>query len=474
MASNRPGHQFVRELERGRQLFFNGDRDGAAALFRQILERDRNQPDALHYSGVIAYLEHRYEDAIRLLRRALPQRGQDSELSSNLGLALQADGQFTAAITAFRRAAALAPAFPQHQAYLANALRDAGLLPEAVAACNQALTLEPRFALPRFSRALCTLLAGDWRTPWPDYEWRVAADSGTEYAAAPGNASALLPRPSQWRTAMPDRPRILVLAEQGLGDELFFLRYAPLVREHCEWLGYRTGQKLAPLLTGAAGIDQVIATEAALPPFDFALLVGDLPLLCADLPLETPPPSLPLVPRPECRHEALQRLHQAGPGPYLGISWRAGPAPVPGEKPGRRKRVPLGPLADAISQWPGTFVSLQRQPGEGEISQLAALLGRPVADFDSANEDLSLMLGVTSLLDEYVGVSNTNMYLRAAAGRQARVMVTVPPDWRWTESATVSPWFPDFRLYRECRQHGWDPALTLLREDLKPGASGPG
>ena len=60
-----------------------------------------------------------------------------------------------------------------------------------------------------------------------------------------------------------------------------------------------------------------------------------------------------------------------------------------------------------------------------------------------------------ALLDDYVGVSNTNMHLRAGLGLTARVLVPLPPEWRWQADAAESPWFPGFAIYRQTHAAGW-------------------
>ena len=73
---------------------------------------------------------------------------------------------------------------------------------------------------------------------------------------------------------------------------------------------------------------------------------------------------------------------------------------------------------------------------------------------------------VCESVDEYVGVSNTNMHLRASAGRTARVLVPAPAEWRWMQSGPCSPWFPGFSIYRPSLQGDWANALAALRSDL--------
>jgi hypothetical protein len=80
--------------------------------------------------------------------------------------------------------------------------------------------------------------------------------------------------------------------------------------------------------------------------------------------------------------------------------------------------------------------------------------------------NLERLLGLLSLLDDYAGVSSTDMHLRAALGLAARVLVPMPPDWRWMEKGDASPWYPAFRVYRQAVDRSWDKALARLTRDL--------
>jgi hypothetical protein len=89
-----------------------------------------------------------------------------------------------------------------------------------------------------------------------------------------------------------------------------------------------------------------------------------------------------------------------------------------------------------------------------------------VHDFSASNEDLEEMLALLAVVDEYVGVSNTNMHLRASVGRAARVLVPWPAEWRWLVSGDESPWFPGFRIYRQRPDGDWTAALERLACDM--------
>ena len=82
------------------------------------------------------------------------------------------------------------------------------------------------------------------------------------------------------------------------------------------------------------------------------------------------------------------------------------------------------------------------------------------------NEDLEALLALLALMDDYIGVSNTNMHLRAGVSRTARVLVPRPAEWRWMISGSESPWFPGFRVYRQGPDGDWGAALKHLQADL--------
>jgi hypothetical protein len=166
------------------------------------------------------------------------------------------------------------------------------------------------------------------------------------------------------------------------------------------------------------------------------------------------------------------RLAALGPPPYLAVTWRAGGKredarefAVSGEQP-LYKEVKIAELADCVRGWRGSVLIVQRVPRAGECELFAKSLGRAAHDLSSANDDLAEMAALLSLVDEYVGVSNTNMHVRAGLARHARLLVPFPPEFRWMNEGTATPWFPEFVVYRQTPRLDWQPALGTLRRDL--------
>jgi hypothetical protein len=98
-------------------------------------------------------------------------------------------------------------------------------------------------------------------------------------------------------------------------------------------------------------------------------------------------------------------------------------------------------------------------------------LGKTLHQLSYLNDDLEAMLALLDLVDDYIGVSNTNMHLRAGLGKSARVLVPLPGEWRWLWQGNSTPWFPEFQIYRETIDEGWNPARQRLSNELGVSSS---
>jgi Flp pilus assembly protein TadD len=469
--------------------------DDAEQAYRQHLAL---QPDSVAgYFNLASLLidRGRTADAVRVCRQGIERftgSAGPPELQWMLGSALVHQGEFAAALVAFRAAVAMDPDNARALTGYGVALLQTGNEQEGLRWLVRALELEPDSPEFRHAMAGVYLSMGDLQAGWREYQWRPARawflEKFSNIALAseiPGGLSGT---------------KILLLREQGLGDELFFLRFAAGLKSRGASITYRANAKIASMLGRVPALDQVITDDVALPAADLAVLVGDLPRMLGKLdasPYPAPtasrgtprtamtrehgfqrspriyypelPPPLALTPLPERLQEMKGRLSGLGPPPYLGLTWRAGTAPE--QQQGSvwilHKEIPLEQLGAAMRGVNGTLLSLQRNPQPGEIESLSARAAMPVHDLTALNEDLEAMLALLALIDDYVGVSNTNVHLRAGAGRTARVLLPRPAEWRWMISGNESPWFPGFRVYRQSPVGDWGAAFDRLAQDLR-------
>lgn len=428
----------------------------ALACYQQALRLAPERAE-LHYNAGCAArrleqldaAEQHYRDAIRL------QPGLAAAYN-NLANVLQQRSRMDDAIACYRRAVEINPAYTEAFYNLGMALRDIGQVSDAIACYRRAIELKSDHADAHFGLSTLLLLTGNFREGWREYEWHWhRADS----PARPLPVSAREPSDLRERD-------VFLHAEQGLGDELFFLRFLPWLKAAgARTVTYRPTSKTASLLAHCPGIDRLVAALESPAAEQLVLAVGDLPRVLGIERSDQTPTPLRLVPRTELTAALQARLQQCGPPPYVGITWRAGTQ----DNTNRLyKESPLSSLAISLNALPATVVVIQRQPRQDEMTALVQQLGRPAHDFSALNEDLEQMLALLSLLDDYIGVSNTNMHLRAAAGRTARVLVPMPPEWRWMAEGNESPWFPGFTVYRQGHDGNWGKAFDMLAADLQP------
>jgi hypothetical protein len=216
--------------------------------------------------------------------------------------------------------------------------------------------------------------------------------------------------------------------------------------------------RLMTIVRRHPGVDDIVARGGEPGPHELSAFQGDLPFLLD----ATDAPPVAIAPLPERLALWRQRLEAAGPAPTIAVTWRAGVL-----KDGRfTKTAPPAALGQALAGTSATILIVQRAPHAEEMAAFTAALGRDAVDLSAANNDLEDMLALMALADDYVGVSNTNMHLRAAVARPARVLVPFPPEWRWRDAGDESPWFPGMRLYREGARGDWRAALDALARDL--------
>ena len=338
-------------------------------------------------------------------------------------------------------------------------LSELGRFAQAHSAFARSIEINPDNADAHFGRGLVNLLQGNFAVGWEGYLARESLRSTQRRNSLAATAAGFD------RTPLPTDlcgHRILIVGDQGLGDELFFLRYAPELKARGAWIACCPDPRLAKLLSRTTLFDMIFTGDDRIGRHA-KVAVGDLPYLLGSAGAPLTPPSI-RIPAIERRvQEMRDRLAACGSPPYVGVTWRAG---TQGRERSISKEAPLVGMAQAMRGLPATLVALQRNPGDREVETFERTAGCTLHDFTSLNIDLEAMLALLSLLDDYVCVSNTNVHLRACQGRTCRVLVPHPPEFRWMAEGTESPWFPEGRLYRQTAGGDWLPALSTLRRDL--------
>ena len=315
-------------------------------------------------------LRGQLEQAVDCYRQALLLQPSYAEAHNNLGNALMAQGRLPEALSSFQQALSLHPDNAEAHYNLGNALGEQAKRAEAIASYRQALRLKPDHAAAHKNLGMTLLLLGNLEQGWPEYEWRPREQRSVPILRHP-----------LWDGAPLAGQTILLHAEQGLGDTLQFIRYAPLVKERGGRVVVVCAATLVRLLGSCPGIDRLIPLDRPLPPFDVQAPLMSLPGIFGTT-LATVPARAPYL---SAQAEQIDRWRQelSASTPFkIGIAWQGNPRnPYDPYKSFRLEC--FAPLARLEGV---QLFSLQKGPGSEQLAAAAGAvpvtdLGPRLADF---------------------------------------------------------------------------------------------
>lgn len=361
-------------------------------------------------------------------------------------------GRESAAVERFEVAFGLEPALRQqsNQA-VAAAYRQCGRWREALAMFEAEARRRPPSPGLRWDTCQTRLALGEWAAGWDDYASRFAA-------------RAVPYRPLAFRTwdgePMP-QGTLVVLAEQGLGDEIMFASCLPDAQKRvghviveCEprlAALYRRSFPYATILPTRREQDASWLAEAPQEP-DRQIFAGDLPRLFRRQRSDFPAHQGYLKADPERTAHWRERLRaDLGDGLHVGISWRGGT-----ERTLQQRRTVPSPAWVPILRTPGCrFVSLQYGLSDDERHAMEAAAGVPVAHYQTAIDNYDETAALVCALDLVVSVCTAVIHLGGALGRPVWILTPKVPEWRYMAHDTSLPWYPSTRLFRQARAGDW-------------------
>jgi FkbM family methyltransferase len=418
----------------------------AARLMPELPQVQNSLGSALQELG-------RHEEAISSLLEAIRLKPDLAQAHNNLGIAYWQLGRFEEAVASYRRAAELAPDMAEAQSNLATVLRDLGEIEEAKSCYDRALAIKPGYSEARWNRSLLSLLQGDFQRGWSEYECRWTLKTFQRRNC---------PQPI-WDGSPLEGKTILLAAEQGLGDTIQFLRYAPLLQRRGARVVAEVHRPLRRLARTCPGVDKVVVLGESPPHFDTYVPLMSLPRVF-NTDLQTIPADVPYLSADAALIEQWRKEVAALPGFKVGIAWRGSPQ----NAMDRSRSIPLA-VFESIARLPGiTLVSLQKGVGAEQIAEVADRFS--VIDFGSRLDETSGPFMDTAALmktlDLVITCDSALAHLAGALGVRVWIALMRTPDWRWLLDRDDSPWYPTARLFRQPTLGDWPGTFERLASTL--------
>jgi len=423
-----------------------GKLEEAIAYYQQALTFNPNWATAYYNLGSAFQMQAKLDEALNYYQQALTLEPNFALAYQNLGAIFHDKGETEKAIACFTRLTEIASDYAEAHYNLGWVIQGSQL-EKAIACYSRAIELDPNHIKAHWNRGLALLLLGRYEEGFADYEWRWQREK---------TPPRPFPQPL-WNGSNLEGRTILLHCEQGLGDTIQFIRYAPLVQVRGGCVIVECYQSLVRLLQTVAGVEQVIPRGTALPKFDVHAPLLSLPHILGTT-LETVPAQIPYLSPP---HSPSLRLEQP-PETYLkvGIVWAGSPDNL-------SDRIRSCSLHDFLPllHLPGiAFYSLQKGTPAKELTQFSspALL----QDLDSQLNDFADTAAAIAQLDLIISVDTAVAHLAGALGRPVWVLLCDQADWRWMRDREDSPWYPGMRLFRQHRPGNWAGVFTRVAEAL--------
>jgi hypothetical protein len=288
-------------------------------------------------------------------------------------------------------------------------------------------------------------------------------------------------RPAPWltteRTQQFSRPRfsgvedrglrVLVWAEQGVGDEVMFGTMLGEFRGWCGELLVEVDARLRGLFERSFGegvrfFSRGEAIDEDL--YDVQIPMGSLGLHLRPDEASFRSGSGGYLKADEERGRRLRESLGLAAGERLvGLSWRSSSA-----KTGAKRSVPLVDLVRALRGEGVRFVNLQYGAVGEDLAQVEQELGERVLECEGLDvmNDLDGLSSLIVSCDEVVTVGNATAHLAGALGKDAEVLLPYVAEWRWMHEGERSVWYESLHLLRQQQRAQWDEVLVRCRREI--------
>ena len=436
------------------------------------IAQDPQDPHA-HAAKAIALLrQERNADAIEAFKTATALRPDWPELLAGLGNAYALANSLPDAIATLERAAADALASASTHASLATVQWEAGNMAAAEAAYATAVRLQPTVGSYGMSLGLAQMRLKKFDEGRQNYErrWETDgfADQARPYAQPIWNGEDLAGK------------KILVVAEQGVGDEVMYAGMLQALVDRGAAVFFETNGRLSTLFERS--LPGVIFGRSQNPPatilasddFDYRLLAGSMLFQVAPSYDDLRPQTAYLRPDADLTTRLRQKYQEpdsagATPNLVVGIAWKSG-NPVTG-----RRRTAALSLWGPILKTPGVrFVNLQYGDVAAEIREAEAEFGIGILQDDEidASGDLDPFAAQLAALDLVVSADNSTVHFAGALGVPTLMLLNHDPDWRWFGADAPNRWYESVAHIRQETPDDWPPVITAAAELIQTAEQG--
>jgi tetratricopeptide (TPR) repeat protein len=473
----------------GAALQQDGKIDDAKLAYQEAWAINANSAEILNNLGRIEIEAGKWVSALQYFEKAITIKPDLAEAHSNLGITLKAIGRLEEAATSYRKAIAIKPDFAEAHNNLGSTFNELGRLKEAEASYKEAIAIKPEFADAHYNLGIILKKNGRLIEAETSYNKSIAIEP--EFADALYNRGLLrlvlrdfyngfIDYKYRWdskdfpgkyqKTTIPSssksefKGRLLIWAEQGLGDEIFYAGLLPMLSKKDVSIALSADKRLHSIYQRSFPkidlLDKKILMNSSIDTgFDAQAPIGDLGFL---LDIDTAAIQVtrsPYLMSDHVKRDSYRRTISAfGSGLVCGVAWKS-----VNQKFGSAKSIKLNSFEPLLGLSGVHFVNLQYGDVKEEIRQVKSTFSVDVHQVPGVDvfNDIDSLLALIDACDVIVTTSNVTAHLAGSIGKRAAVLVphSTGKIWYWHENDEYSFWYPSLKMFYQDNTLTWEQTI---------------
>ncbi|MDC0416290.1 tetratricopeptide repeat protein [Candidatus Pelagibacter sp.] len=428
--------------------------DKAIDCYKAAIKIDPKEIKAYLSLAALYKQDQNYEGAIKVYQQGMINNPSNHFILSNLGNLFYLQHKYEDAIISHQRAIKAKPDSHVVHFNFANTLLNAGKYSEAIEMYKKTIALNPRFNRSKINLGTTLLSMSNFEEGFKEYFHRIYEDKNFK--------SVLHKKNLLWNGQNIENKKILIVAEEGLGNTLQFSRYLETLSQLKCKIIFQCQEELHHLFEDMDFIDQLVSIESDYDDYDYwAPLQNLINILTPDLNSNCPFPSaLKINDNKLLEWETLIAVND---NVKIGLNWQ-GSASNPRVT---NNSVSLERFKNVLNNPSATFISLQKGSAVSDIEKFQ--FEENIINYDLLMDTGSKKFLDTAAIIKYLDLVITTdtaiAHLAGTLGTQTWLLLPKVSDWRWLNSKDETIWYDNFRIYRQKVQGDWSDVFSRVEKD---------
>jgi len=399
-----------------------------------------------------------FDSAISVCKKAIDINKNHPEIYYNMASILKEKGDIESSDEAYQIAIKLRPSYIEAYYNLALLKTENGDFSQAIELYKKSLKFGPKYYESIWNLSLLELLVGDYKSGWENYKYRWKRDKPP---ILHGNYIV-----NQWDGENIFKAhKLLIIAEQGLGDTIQYMRYIPYLIKKGINISFCAQDNLHTLIKESNIHNSPIKKNESI-----LIKSGKfIPLLSLPRYLGIKEDNViinePYVKSNSQVTEKWKRQISKKEKPIIGINWQGNPLM---EKTYIGRSIPLEIFGEILKSNSVNFISLQKGFGSEQLDH-CSFKDSFVECQKNINETWDF-LETASIIDNcdlIITCDSVTAHLAGAMGKQVWLLLTYIPFWTWGLRGETTIWYPSMKLFRQKRKHDWEEVMKRVSLEIK-------